>query len=169
MTVHERVVLGQGSPEVASSQSQTDPVLSAREQKTLGVASTLTPSLYEPVSIHRPPPALLAEQGNLQFHVERLLKRRLNKGQYRYLVKWGGYLESENSWKSKKPLRQDCPYDVEFFSVALRISLYLNALLNNIGGEGRFAHQNRGTRDCLRSRKSDGLTTSWFCVSITIL
>ena len=82
MTVHERVVLGQVSPEVSSSQSQTDLVPSAREQKTIGVFSPLTPRLHEPVPTHRPPPELLDEQGNLQqFHVERLLKQRRHKGQ----------------------------------------------------------------------------------------
>ena len=40
MTVHERVALGRGSLGVVSSHPQTDPVLSAREQKTLGVADT---------------------------------------------------------------------------------------------------------------------------------
>ena len=62
-------------------ESQTDPVPSARAKKTFGVASPLTPSLHEPVPTHRPPPALLDEQGNLQFHVERLLKRRRPKVQ----------------------------------------------------------------------------------------
>ena len=79
MTVHERVVLGQVSPGVSFSQSQTDPVQSAREQNTLGVASPLTVSLHEHVPTHRPPLMLLDEQGNLQFHVERLLKRRRHK------------------------------------------------------------------------------------------
>ena len=51
-TVHERVVLGQGSPEVASSQSQTDPVPSACKRKNLGVASLLTTSLHAPVPTH---------------------------------------------------------------------------------------------------------------------
>ena len=115
MTVYERVALGPGSLKVASSQSQTDPVPSAREKKTLGVASPLTPSLHEPVPTHRPPPALLDEKGNLQFHVERLLKRRRHKGQYQYLVKWRGYPESENSWEFEVPLRQDCPYAVDVF------------------------------------------------------
>ena len=115
MTVYEGVVLGQGSPEVASSQSQTDPVPSAVERKTLRVASPLTPSLHEPVPTHRPPPELLDEQGNLQqFHVERLLKRRRHKGQYQYLVKWRGYPKSKNSW-FEVPLRQDCPYAVDIF------------------------------------------------------
>ena len=86
MTVNERVVLGQGSPGVASFQSQTFPLQPARERKTRGVASPLTPSLHEPVPTHRPPGALLDEQGNLQFHVERILKRRRHKGQYQYLV-----------------------------------------------------------------------------------
>ena len=57
MTVHERVVLDQESPEVVSFQPQTDPVQSAHERKTLGVASPLTPSLHEPVPTRLLPPA----------------------------------------------------------------------------------------------------------------
>jgi hypothetical protein len=65
--------------------------------------------------VHRPPPTLLDEQGNRQFHVERLLQRRRRKGQYQYLVKWRGYPDSENSWEFETPLRQDCPYAVDVF------------------------------------------------------
>ncbi|CAI5714511.1 unnamed protein product [Hyaloperonospora brassicae] len=68
-----------------------------------------------PPSVYRPPPTLLDEQGNRQFHVERLLKRRRRQGQYQYLVKWRGYPESENSWEFEVPLRQDCPYAVDVF------------------------------------------------------
>ena len=57
----------------------------------------------------RPPPALLDKHGNLQFHVEKLLKRRRHKGQHQYLVKWLGYPASENSWEFEASLRQDCP------------------------------------------------------------
>ena len=88
---------------------------SARELKTLGFTSPVTPSLHEPVPTHRPPPALLYKQGNLQFHVERLLKRLRHKGHYQYLVKWREYHESENSWEFEAPLRQDCPFTVDVF------------------------------------------------------
>ena len=81
MTVHERVALGRGSPGVVSSHPQTDPVLSAREQKTLGVTLPMTPSLHDFVLTHRPTPTLLYEHGNLKFHVEGLLKRRRQKNQ----------------------------------------------------------------------------------------
>ena len=60
--------------------------------------------------INRPPPVLLDEQGNQQFHVEKLLQRRRRDGQYQYLVKWRGHPESENSWEYEIPLRQDCPF-----------------------------------------------------------
>ena len=124
MTVNERVVLGQGSPGVVSSQLQTDPVPSAREQKTLGVVSPPTTSLHESVPTHRPPPALLDKQGSLHFHVERLLKRLRHKGQYQYLVKCCGYPVSKNLWEFEVPLQQDFPYAVEVLSVALRVSLH---------------------------------------------
>ena len=66
-------------------------------------------------SIFRPPPTLLDEQGNQQFHVEKILQRRRRSGQYQYLVKWRGYPESENSWEFEILLRQDCPYAVDVF------------------------------------------------------
>ena len=110
MTVHERGVSVQGSTEVASSQSQTVCGCSMLVRKRLAkVASPLAPSLHEPVPPHGPPPPLLDEQWNLQFYVERLLKRIRHKNQYQYLVKWRGYPESENSWEFKVPLRQNFP------------------------------------------------------------
>ena len=72
-------------------------------------------SSHGPQPTHRPPPALLDKQGNLQFHVEKILQRRRRHGQYQYLVKWRGYPESENSWEYEVPLLQDCPYAVEVF------------------------------------------------------
>ena len=76
MTVHERVALGRGSLGVVSSHPQTDPVQSARERKTRAVTPPLTPRLHAPGPTHRPPRALLNEQGNLQLYVENLLNRR---------------------------------------------------------------------------------------------
>jgi hypothetical protein len=55
----------------------------------------------------RAPPALLDEQGNRHFHVERILRRRRRQGHNQYLVKWRGYPHSENSWEFEVPLRQD--------------------------------------------------------------
>ena len=130
MTVHERVALGRGSPGFVSSQSQTDPVPSARERKILGVASPLTPSFMS-LCRHSDPPALLDEQGNLQLHVENLLKRRRHKCQYQYLMNWRGYPESENPWEFKVPLRKNCPYAVDVLSVTLRVSLHHNAFPTN--------------------------------------
>jgi hypothetical protein len=63
----------------------------------------------------RSPPALLDEQGNRHFHVERILKRRRRQGYNQYLVKWRGYPHSENSWEFEVPLRQDCPDVVDDF------------------------------------------------------
>ncbi|CCI50318.1 unnamed protein product [Albugo candida] len=77
-------------------------------------------SLREPDSsghppIQRPPPALLDKQGNLHFHVEKVLARRRRHGQNQYLTKWRGYPESENSWEYEIPLRQDFPYAMDVF------------------------------------------------------
>ena len=91
MTVHERAALGRGTPGVVFSHPQTDPVQPARERKTREGTSAMTLDLYEPVPTHRPPPALLEEQGNLQVRVERLLKRLRPKVPYQYLVKWYTY------------------------------------------------------------------------------
>ena len=148
MTFHKRVVLGRGSPGVISYQSHTDPVQSARERKTREVASPLTPSLHEPVPTQRPPPASLDEQGNLQFHVKKLLNRRHHKGQCRYLVKWRGYPESKNSWEFEVPLRQDYPYAVDVLSIALRVNLHPNALTTNRCGGVRLSHQYRVNHHC---------------------
>ena len=57
----------------------------------------------------RPPHALLDEQGELHYHVERLMARRRRQGHTQYLVKWRGYPHSQNSWEFEVPLRQDCP------------------------------------------------------------
>ena len=73
------------------------------------------PISHGPPPVHRPPPTLLDEHGNRQFHVEKLLKRRRRHGQYQYLVKWRGYPKSENSWEFEAPLRQDCPYAIDVF------------------------------------------------------
>ncbi|CAI5730846.1 unnamed protein product [Peronospora farinosa] len=80
-----------------------------------GGTAPLEEARHEHVPIHRPPPALLDAQGNLQFHVERQLQKRRRHGQNQYLVKWRGYPESWNSWEFETPLRQDCPYAVDVF------------------------------------------------------
>ncbi|GMG17710.1 unnamed protein product [Phytophthora fragariaefolia] len=69
----------------------------------------------ESVAARRPPPALLDEQGNRHFHVERILAKRRCRGHNQYLVKWRGYPHSENSWEFEVPLRQDCPGVVDAF------------------------------------------------------
>jgi hypothetical protein len=63
----------------------------------------------------RAAPALLDEQGNRHFHVERILKRRRRQGHNQYLLKWRVYPHSGNSWEFEVPLRQDCPDVVDAF------------------------------------------------------
>jgi hypothetical protein len=93
-----------------------------QQRQVLAVPETRQPSLEENStpsergrSQGRPPVALLDEQGDLHYHVERLLARRRCQGQYQYLVKWRGYPHSENSWEFEVPLRQDCPDVVDAF------------------------------------------------------
>ena len=77
-------------------------------------------SLEEPnpralAPIHRPPPVLIDEQGNVRFHVERILQERRRHGHNQYLVQWRGYPEVYNSWEFEVPLRQDCPFAVDVY------------------------------------------------------
>ena len=65
--------------------------------------------------IYRHPTTLLDEHGSLQFHVEKLLRKRRRKGQHQYLVDWRGCSESYKSWELYRPLRQNCPYAVDVF------------------------------------------------------
>ena len=102
------------------SQTSTSELVARRasagsDPKSLEGCSPPEPEPHGLQLTHRPPPALLDEQGNFQFHVEKILQRRRRHGQYQYLVKWRGYPESENSWEYEVPLRQDCPYAVEVF------------------------------------------------------
>ncbi|ETI30508.1 hypothetical protein F443_22369, partial [Phytophthora nicotianae P1569] len=62
----------------------------------------------------RPPPALLDERGEPDYHVERLVARRRHRGRTQYVVKWRGYPHSQNSWEFEVRLREDCPdaYDL---------------------------------------------------------
>ncbi|KAE9162993.1 hypothetical protein PF005_g30626 [Phytophthora fragariae] len=56
----------------------------------------------------RAPPPLLGNEGVINYHVEKLLKRRGYSGQYQYLVKWRGYPSSRNSWEPGARLEEDC-------------------------------------------------------------
>ena len=106
---------GVGAAPAPAVSSASFPACSESEPKSHGDTSLREPAQRELSPIHRPPPALLDEQGNLQFHVEKLLRKRRHHGQYQYLVKWRGYPESWNSWEYEVPLRQDCPYAVDVF------------------------------------------------------
>jgi hypothetical protein len=68
-----------------------------RQSQDLAVPEATQPSLEESSTPSgrsrtqdRPPAALLDEQGDLHYHVEWLLARRLCQGQNQYLVKWRG-------------------------------------------------------------------------------
>ncbi|KAE9198507.1 hypothetical protein PF005_g16115 [Phytophthora fragariae] len=66
----------------------------------------------------RAPPPLLGIEGALNYHVERLLKRRGRSGQYQYLVKWRGYPSCRSSWEPGARLEEDCADLVASFESA---------------------------------------------------
>ncbi|CAI5724627.1 unnamed protein product [Peronospora effusa] len=87
--------------EASAPTGQADPafVSDSLPGTQAGSSSSVTPhggnahleqARHEIVPIHRPPSALLGAQGNLRFHVERLLQKRRRHGQNQYLVKWRG-------------------------------------------------------------------------------
>ncbi|POM68047.1 Pol protein [Phytophthora palmivora] len=62
----------------------------------------------------RAPPALLDRNGELHYHVERVVQERRRSGKRQPLVEWRelavrrGYPLSQNSWKPEDRLRVDC-------------------------------------------------------------
>ncbi|OWY99967.1 Pol Polyprotein, partial [Phytophthora megakarya] len=57
----------------------------------------------------RPPSALLDRNGELHYHVERVLQERRLRRKRQLWVKWRGYPESQNSWEPYERLLADCP------------------------------------------------------------
>ncbi|GMF50475.1 unnamed protein product [Phytophthora fragariaefolia] len=68
--------------------------------------------LSEARSRTRPPPAFLDRNGDLHYHVERVLQEWRVHGKRQLLVKWCGYPASQNSWEPEDRLRVDCPMAV---------------------------------------------------------
>lgn len=54
-----------------------------------------------------PPPPIINEDGEEEFFVEKLLDKRIQRGQVQYLVKWEGYDDSENQWLPVKDIAED--------------------------------------------------------------
>ena len=63
-------------------QARSESALTSHED-----VSRLEPNPRALSSIHRLPPALLDEHGNLQCHVEKFIRKRRHHGQNQYLVK----------------------------------------------------------------------------------
>ncbi|POM76159.1 Pol protein [Phytophthora palmivora] len=61
----------------------------------------------------RAPPALLDRNGELHYHVERVVQERRRSGKRQLLVKWRSYPSPQNSWEPEDRLRVDCPKAVE--------------------------------------------------------
>ncbi|ETO81269.1 hypothetical protein F444_04393 [Phytophthora nicotianae P1976] len=57
----------------------------------------------------RAPLPLLDWNGEVHYHVERVLQERRLSGKRQLLVKWRGYAHSENSWEPIERLQADCP------------------------------------------------------------
>ncbi|POM69669.1 Pol protein [Phytophthora palmivora] len=67
----------------------------------------------------RAPPALLDRNGELHYHVERVVQERRRSGKRQLLVKWREYPSSQNSWEPEDRLRVDCPKAVEIWDQQL--------------------------------------------------
>ena len=106
-----------GSGAVPAPADMSAPRRSCFESKPMthedGSPHEPNPRAFAP--IHRTPPVLLDEQGNVQFHVEKILRKRHHHGQNQFLVKWRGYPEAYKSWEFEVPLQQDCPYAVDVY------------------------------------------------------
>ncbi|POM81744.1 Pol protein [Phytophthora palmivora] len=55
----------------------------------------------------RDPPALLDQNGELHYYVERVAQERRRSGERQLLVKWRGYPSSQNSWEPEDRLQVD--------------------------------------------------------------
>jgi hypothetical protein len=63
----------------------------------------------------RPPPDSVI-RGQLKRYIpERILRHRVRKGQYQYLVKWECYPDNEATWEPADQLEEDVPNLVRKF------------------------------------------------------
>ena len=51
------------------------------------------------------PPEAVEVEGAPEYEVEEVLDSRLKRGKLEYLVKWSGYTDDHNTWKSKLNLK----------------------------------------------------------------
>ena len=109
------LLFGSGATPASAAVSAPLQARSESELTSHGDGLPREPSPRALAPIHRSPPVLDNEQGNVQLHVERLLQNRRIHGQNQYLVQWLGYSESYSSWEFEIPLRQDYPYAVDVF------------------------------------------------------
>ncbi|POM75505.1 Hypothetical protein PHPALM_7384 [Phytophthora palmivora] len=70
---------------------------------------TSNPAAHKRASDQIAPPAPLDRNGELHYHVERVVQERRRSGKRQLLVKWRGYPSSQNSWEPKARLRVSRP------------------------------------------------------------
>ena len=64
-------------------------------------------------------PAVIFDDGQQEFEVEKILSHRNPRGQVQYLVKWKGYHDHENTGQNKKDLK-NCPERLQDYEASRR-------------------------------------------------
>ena len=105
--------VGTGAVPALADVSAQRQACSESEPMTPGDGSLQEPNPSALAPIHRPPPPLLDEKEDVQFHVEKILQKRRRHGQNQYLVKCRGYPKAYNSWEYEVPVSQDFPFAVD--------------------------------------------------------
>ncbi|POM65284.1 Pol protein [Phytophthora palmivora] len=105
--LHRRDLEADGPRRLTGTPQSPDPKLRVQKDKAEKEPRTQTRA--------RAPPALLDQNVELHYHVERVVRERWSSGKRQLLVKWRGYPSSQNTWESEDRLRVDCPETVEIW------------------------------------------------------
>ncbi|POM57931.1 Pol protein [Phytophthora palmivora] len=106
---HRRDLEADGPRRLTGTPQSPDPKLRVQKDKVEKEPRTQTRA--------RAPPALLDRNGELHYHVERVVQERRRSGKRQLLVKWRGYPSSQNSWEPEDRLQVDCPKAVEIWDL----------------------------------------------------